>query len=213
MRTRERRLRERVERRATILAAARDVFRKMGYAATTMPRIAEAAELAPGTLYLYFPSKNTLYAELLFEGYDILQKLLEEEAAKSMKPRERVEALVDVFIRFARRHPQYFDIIFFVVQSEGHGGPYEYLPRDQRERMAAREEACKTLAFHALRAALPERGKLDLRTAVDAVWSMLAGVVFFYRKDDVAMFERVAHRARGMILDALFAPNPDRSVW
>jgi len=56
---RERRLRERAERRATILAAARDVFRRMGYAATTIPRIAEAAEPAPDTLYLHFHSRGS----------------------------------------------------------------------------------------------------------------------------------------------------------
>jgi AcrR family transcriptional regulator len=51
------------ERRKQILSAAIEVFSDKGYAASTMPEIAEAAGLAAGTLYLYFPNKRELFVE------------------------------------------------------------------------------------------------------------------------------------------------------
>lgn len=52
--------------RAAIAAAALDLFEQQGYEATTMEQIAEAAEVAPTTLYRYFPTKDsTLVAQVL----------------------------------------------------------------------------------------------------------------------------------------------------
>jgi len=50
-------------RRKQILDAAIEVFSQKGYAAATMPEIAESAGLAAGTLYLYFPNKRELFIE------------------------------------------------------------------------------------------------------------------------------------------------------
>jgi AcrR family transcriptional regulator len=49
-----------VDRRAQILAAAARAFARKGYHATSVRAIAAEAGLAPGTLYLYFPSKRDL---------------------------------------------------------------------------------------------------------------------------------------------------------
>jgi AcrR family transcriptional regulator len=49
------------ERRKQILDAAIDIFSQKGFAAATIPEIAEAAGLAAGTLYLYFPNKRDLF--------------------------------------------------------------------------------------------------------------------------------------------------------
>jgi AcrR family transcriptional regulator len=51
-------------RRADILRAAHDVFIEHGYACTRMSEIARSAGVAPGTLYLYFDSKEGLVQEL-----------------------------------------------------------------------------------------------------------------------------------------------------
>ena len=48
------------ERRRDILRAARDAFVKDGYAGTTVSKIAQEAEMAAGTLYRYFDSKEDL---------------------------------------------------------------------------------------------------------------------------------------------------------
>jgi AcrR family transcriptional regulator len=203
MGTQERRTRERQERRRQILGQARRLFWKQGFDRTTMPAVAAAAEVAPGTLYLYFPGKDALYIELLIDGYAKLLALLQAAADGPGSPARKAAALVDAFLRFARQEPQYFDIIFFVLQQEV-GGPRQTLSADQVERLRAAEEACKAVAAGVLRAAPGPQGDAAIRVTVDAVWSMLTGVVFFWRRDGEPTFTTVARRARRLVLAALF---------
>jgi AcrR family transcriptional regulator len=59
-------------KREAILEAGRKVFLRDGYAAAKMSDIAGEAGVAPGTLYLYFDSKEELAAAI---GEDFFQKL------------------------------------------------------------------------------------------------------------------------------------------
>jgi AcrR family transcriptional regulator len=54
----------RTTRRAQLLAAALTCFARTGYHATTMADVAAEADVAKGTPYLYFPSKEALYLAL-----------------------------------------------------------------------------------------------------------------------------------------------------
>ena len=60
----ERKAREREMRRQQIMVAAKRVFTQRGFEKSTMEDIAREAELSPGTIYLYFKSKDELYASL-----------------------------------------------------------------------------------------------------------------------------------------------------
>ncbi len=53
------------ERRRQILAAARQVFGRKGYAATRMSDVAGAAQVGKGTLYEYFSGKEELFSTLV----------------------------------------------------------------------------------------------------------------------------------------------------
>ena len=203
MGTQERRVRERQERHGQILVAARQLFWKQGFNRTTMPEIATTAELAPGTLYLYFPSKDALYIELLIEGYARLLSELQAAAGSPGPPTRKAAALIDAFFRFAQSEPQYFDIIFFVLQQEL-GGPHHALHPEQVQRLQAAEEACKEVAAAVLRQVPGQKADATLQATVEAVWSMLAGVVFFWRRDGEPAFSRIARRARRVVLTALF---------
>lgn len=54
--------------RSRLLAAAKDLFSRFGLAKTTVREICSAARVAPGSFYLFFPSKDELYAEVLVEA-------------------------------------------------------------------------------------------------------------------------------------------------
>lgn len=53
------------ERRAQLVAAAREVFGEKGYHAATVDDITRAAGVAKGTFYLYFSEKREIYYELV----------------------------------------------------------------------------------------------------------------------------------------------------
>lgn len=67
--------------RSAILEAARDVFAKLGYGATTVRDIIRATDLASGTFYNYFKSK-----EEVFEA-------IQDETALRVRPRLRAERM------------------------------------------------------------------------------------------------------------------------
>ena len=200
MGTRQRRDREAKRRRQSILDAAKDVFFKHGYAAATIPMVAAAAELAPGTLYLYFPSKDALYAELLAEGYETLHRRLAASVQPDAAPRRQAEALIDAFFQFARENPEYFDIVFFVLQREG-ANREGRLDAAQIQRLKALERRSQAVAAQVLRRAGSGNARRDQAT-LDALWSMLAGVIFYFSNDPT--FDPVAAQAKRLLLSAMF---------
>lgn len=74
--TNSRRQKEKEDRKEQILAAARTVFFDEGIRRATVDAIAARAEVAKGTVYLYFPTKETILAHLLLEGLDRLSERL-----------------------------------------------------------------------------------------------------------------------------------------
>lgn len=71
-----RRQKEKEDRKEQILAAARTVFFEEGIRRATVDAIAARAEVAKGTVYLYFSTKETILAHLLLEGLDTLGERL-----------------------------------------------------------------------------------------------------------------------------------------
>ncbi len=201
MGTAQRRQREARQRRESILDAARKVFWRAGYDGATMPQIAAEAELAPGTLYLYFPGKDSLYIELLAEGYDLLRDRLAACSLGDSRPGDRPAAMVDAFFEFARDFPEYFDIMFFVLHREGAGG-WDRFPPEQTSRLEALETACRLIVADVLKQA--GFGDADGHgPSINAFWSMLAGVVFYFRKHEC--FDEVAQQAKKLLLAAVAA--------
>lgn len=64
----ERKNREKEERRALILAKAKELILEHGIDALSMQEIADGAELSKATLYLYFQSKEAILQEILAES-------------------------------------------------------------------------------------------------------------------------------------------------
>lgn len=67
------------ETRTRILKAALRLFAKNGYDGTTTRELAEAAGVAEGTLFRYFPNKKVILVEVATQGWiEILTDLLTE---------------------------------------------------------------------------------------------------------------------------------------
>jgi AcrR family transcriptional regulator len=108
-----RRERESGERRDAILAAARDLFFEHGIHRTTVDDVAARAEVAKGTVYLYFESKETILAHLLLEGLDALGESLEEAYAESAphSAETRLRRLAAAYLDFFQNEREYFRLM------------------------------------------------------------------------------------------------------
>jgi AcrR family transcriptional regulator len=86
------------ERREAILAAALDEFSARGYAAARLDDVATRAGVAKGTIYLYFPDKESLFQELIRAMLSPLVTSLVTAPMQDMPIRMVAEAVVGMFI-------------------------------------------------------------------------------------------------------------------
>jgi AcrR family transcriptional regulator len=86
--------RSKARRREAIIRAAYRLFAERGYRATTVADIAEAAEVAPRTVALYFPSKQDIALSRLSDAAGELNRALRER-----EPGETLPAAVGRWLR------------------------------------------------------------------------------------------------------------------
>lgn len=97
--------RERQLRRDSILEAARRVFARDGYFNATMSQIAGVAEFGMGTIYQYFPNKQTLFSEVIIQGVEAYNTGLKESLAGKVVWRERLEAFIEFKLSWVEEQP------------------------------------------------------------------------------------------------------------
>jgi len=118
MGSKERRQREREDTRRMILDAARKMFVRQGYEATTMRAIAQEVEYTPTALYHHFPSKDALFAELCAIDFgDLARAFL--KIGRVADPIERLKRIGEAYVEFARAHPMQYQLMFMTPSPGG----------------------------------------------------------------------------------------------
>jgi AcrR family transcriptional regulator len=93
------RARRAAERRDAILAAALDEFSARGFAAARLDDVARRANVAKGTIYLYFADKETLFQELVRSMVHPVLGMLDKMRGVDIPARMLVEGLLGTFVR------------------------------------------------------------------------------------------------------------------
>ena len=98
----ERKERERERRRQQLIVAAKRVFTKNDFNRVTMEDIAKEAEVSPGTIYLYFKSKDEIFVSLSLRILQFLcirvEHVRSEEGADALVKFDRLfEVMYDVY--------------------------------------------------------------------------------------------------------------------
>lgn len=106
----ERREREVELRRADVLAAATAEFAEKGFAGAQMSALAARAEVALGTLYSLFDSKEQLFQAVVESGADAFRSAVEAEVLALADPRERLLRLIDAGFERFQSDPAFFRI-------------------------------------------------------------------------------------------------------
>jgi len=89
-----------LQNRNAILAAAREVFGEMGYDAATVRDIIRRTDLAAGTFYNYFRSKEEAFAALADEGAKRFAPILKESRAGSNDFESFVRSAIAAYYEF-----------------------------------------------------------------------------------------------------------------
>ena len=83
------RQRKKQRTRDTIARAARELFAERGYHATTLPDIAEAADVSTRTIFAYFPSKE----DILFAEFPLMKEALAQALAERPEGEQALETV------------------------------------------------------------------------------------------------------------------------
>lgn len=170
--------------RQRILDAAAHVFADFGYAAGTTNRIAERAEISIGSLYQYFPNKDSILVELMTshteDGFALIQRHLTAGLPDS------IEGMLRIFVRAAidnhRDNPRLHRVLF-----EEAPRPPEFLA------LLHRSEDAVVAAAEAILAAHPDVRVTETSTAarmvVATIESLVHRLVAGPRPIDPAPFE------------------------
>ena len=95
-----------------IIDAAKKLFSKKGYQATSINEIIEKSKIATGTFYLYFDDKFALYSYVLSMYRKAIRKAISEgiHGATSRYDKERLG--IRAFLKFAWQDPLAYRIIW-----------------------------------------------------------------------------------------------------
>ena len=107
----ERRSRERADTRQRILDAAREMFVRQGYEATTMRAIADRIEYTPTAIYHHFRNKEALLAELCAADFRALAAAF-QKIGRIEDPIERLRKSGLAYVQFGLEHPMQYQLMF-----------------------------------------------------------------------------------------------------
>lgn len=173
--TAARRERERGARRRVILDAAKAVFDERGFLNATMEEIAERSELAVGTLYRYFQSKEELYVSLLFEAMEMFRQGIESARGNGEPPNEQLRAVWRFFYAFYREQPESYRALMF-LRNEGLSDVISAdVIQEINQRAGENFRRVAEIVQSGVDAGL-YRADLDARGVVDVLWSLLMGL-------------------------------------
>ncbi|TCK84762.1 TetR/AcrR family transcriptional regulator [Albibacterium bauzanense] len=119
----ERKNRDKQDLKQRILDAAKLLFTKHGYEATSIRKIANVIEFSPTTIYLYYRDKNDILYALHQEGFKMLGTSF-IDLGKISNPFERFKEMGRTYLKFALDHSDFYELMFIMKE------PIQWLDED-----------------------------------------------------------------------------------
>ena len=174
----ERKEREKERRRQQIMIAAKRVFYNKGFAKVTMEDIAREAELSPGTLYLYFKSKDELCASLSVRILQYLNiRLRHVSTEKELDGQQKLEALKDAIIDVYEFDPLILINLFRLQSSETLKNLSPQLIADIKELFSSSLGAMSDIFNEGINKGVIIDKKPE--AIADLLWALFSGIVLW----------------------------------
>jgi len=179
-------------RRARVLDAAMELAAEGGYDAVQMRDVASRAQVALGTIYRYFASKDHLLAECQLESWRTMEARLEQRPLRGTTAADRVMDLIGRVMRTVEREPQQAAALVTASSSP------DPAVRDCQAEMIAYQD---TVLAGAMGDLDPERAAATARTLRYVWFSVLLGWVNGW--NDFAAIGREVESATRLLLGDL----------
>jgi AcrR family transcriptional regulator len=190
--------RRRERTRQELLGAAKAVLAEKGYHNAKIVDIAAAADIGVGTFYLYYPTKDALFLELVEETAQALKEEIDQARARVEDLAEKIRAANLAFFRFARDNRELLKIIF------GHGNTFNELLRQVYAMFVA--DAAERVAEGVQQAVFRP---FPSQVVANALVGMSAQVVSWWIEQEGPPAEEMAETMTNFVLHGL-ALNPTR---
>lgn len=100
-----------------IINAAIKVFAQKGFFHAKVADVASAADVADGTIYLYFKNKDDLLISIFEHSMEHFIKRAHEELDKITAPQERLRRFVELHLQTVREFPQLSQVLQVELRS------------------------------------------------------------------------------------------------
>lgn len=101
-------------RRAEILEAAERIFVAEGYEGATIRKIADEVGVSSTALYMHFPDKGGILAEICERAFADLLSSNREIAARPLDSVLRTRMMLDAYMRWGFAHPNAYQLVYSV---------------------------------------------------------------------------------------------------
>jgi AcrR family transcriptional regulator len=106
------------QKRESIVAAAREIFARQGYDATTIAEIASTAKVAVGTVYLYFHNKREIYSATALNWVEAISSSILDPALLALDIEEIPRAIIENSFRICRENFSFMPLFQVDIQSQ-----------------------------------------------------------------------------------------------
>jgi AcrR family transcriptional regulator len=182
------------DKRECILQAALELFAERGFYGTAVPAIAEKAQVAAGTIYRYFDSKEALVNALYARYKSALGATLTSDFPFADPPRAQFHHFFERALAFAKREP----LAFKFLEGHHHAAYLDQGSRDLEERVLQPARAFFEQT---------ERQKVTRKTRPEAlgalVWGGIVGLVRASWEGRLTLDSKVEQAAEEALWDAI----------
>ena len=175
----EKRKKEKENKKNTILKAARKLFFDRGFKFVTVDSIAAKAGVSKGSIYLYFDSKEEIYAQVLITDNIELNKDIKIFSTKEAPAAELLLEFSQIYINYFLDHNELFRILMtFMLQTE----QMNLTQEQNTELIQTTNDNIKVIST------IIQKGidsgefapTIDIRQAQNAIWGLFNGIISLY---------------------------------
>ncbi len=175
----ERRVKEKDSRKKLILKSARALFFKKGFNKVTVDEIAKSAELGKGSIYLYFDSKEEIYAQILLSDIDNFNRRVSVLLEKGSSATDLLTEFSYIYIDFFLNDGELFRILMAYMLQPAKMN----LPEKLNAQILNANASSINVIGQILQLGVDSKefsAEVNIKQNQNALWGLLNGIISLY---------------------------------